>query len=168
MSRRDFGTERKIGNFILVKVDCPICLLSFLLHLVLKMGLRKLHRALQHGLQRGKITKGDIASRFFFLEYPQWFLSKILLTKWWSHPAHSVIEWKFKRWKGFNQKLVLGVPMPPPASKRSPHNREHISYGATSSPGKANVSKGTKSWPYGAMGNGGPKAAWLHWVLAWT
>ena len=154
LGEKTFTTNQKgsINNFVLMKrVYFHILPPSCLLNQCLKMGLRKLHRALQYGLRRGERAK-CIAAVFFLLKN-----------------MVAVTEGKLKRWKGFGRKHESGVPMSPLASKRSPFKRQHTSFG------KANVSRpnleasalpGAKSWPDGALGNGGPKTTWLHRVLA--
>ena len=86
-----------------------------------------------------------------------------------------------KRWKGFVRKPVSEVLMSPLGSKR--WSASLGSFGTNPKTlllpqgGKIHwvhlrpilkLLPGTKSWPDGSLGNGGPKAAWLNWILAGT
>ena len=68
-----------------------------------------------------------------------------------------------KRWKGFVRKPVSEVHTSPLGSKRW-----SASLGSFGTNHKTLLLPGTKSWPDGSLGNGGPKAAWLNWILART
>ena len=171
MSRRVFGTERKTGKYSNIHWKSLFSYIYIFLFVksIFEDGPTKTTQSFTTwSTKRWKSN----TSGFFFLKNTR--LSRIckLLFDW---NMVAVTERKFeKRWKGFGQKHVLGVPMSPLASKRSSHKRQHTSFRGISSPEKANVSlkasvfPGTKSWSYGALGNSGPKTTRFHRVLAST